>query len=348
MALYIKGMGNISAQQTWDETSFLSDVKSSGNNRFFAVEPDYSTFIDVKQLRRMSRIIRMGVTSSMMALRQAGIAVPDAIITGTGYGCLEDTGIFLTKLIENKEQALPPTPFIQSTHNTIGSQVALLLQCQGYNQTYAHGAFSFESALIDALMHGQDNPSQNILVGGIDEITEYSHAIQSRFGIFKSTNGTPTNAETVTPVIANGEAASFFVVSADKGTNDLAFIEEVVTFYKPDVKQLKDGVTDFLNRHKIKFDFVLTGVSGNGQMDRQLNQVTTDLFQEYDKGNYKHLSGEYPVSTGFATWLAAKIIEGRQVPASVGQTSDGNPLKSILIFNQHFGTHYSLISVRAC
>src|SRR3954470_24014998 len=120
----------------------------------------------------------MGIASASLALQQAHVDVPDSIITGTGYGCLDDTGIFISKMIENKEEALNPTPFIQSTHNTIGSQVALLLQCQGYNQTYAHGAFSFESALLDAVMQANDFADKNILLGGIDEITDISHSIQ--------------------------------------------------------------------------------------------------------------------------------------------------------------------------
>ena len=53
--------------------------------------------------------------------------MPDAIITGTGLGCLEDTEKFLTAMVTNKEEFLTPTSFIQSTHNTVSAQIALLL-----------------------------------------------------------------------------------------------------------------------------------------------------------------------------------------------------------------------------
>ena len=148
MSLFIHGIGNISPQKTWDADLLPDEINKPASDRFYAIEPDYAQFIDAKSIRRMSRIIKLGMGAATIALRQANIKVPDAIITGTGYGCLEDTGTFLAKMIENHEVALNPTPFIQSTHNTIGSQIALLLQCQGYNQTYAHGAFSFESVLI--------------------------------------------------------------------------------------------------------------------------------------------------------------------------------------------------------
>ncbi len=47
--------------------------------------------------------------------------MPGAIITGTALGCLEDTVTFLTRMIELNEELLPPTAFIQSTHNTVAA-----------------------------------------------------------------------------------------------------------------------------------------------------------------------------------------------------------------------------------
>src|SRR5688572_30199929 len=134
MQVYIKGTGNISPQHTWGENLLLSSPLSYSGNRLGCIEPDYGQYIDLKHIRRMSRIIKMGVASAAMALQEAGISRPDGIITATGYGCLDDTAVFLNKMTELNEQALNPTPFIQSTHNTVGSQIALLLQCQGYNQ----------------------------------------------------------------------------------------------------------------------------------------------------------------------------------------------------------------------
>src|SRR5688572_32662280 len=94
MSAYIQGMGNISPQKTWDESRLLAQPLVYAGDRLSCHEPDYSKYIDPKQLRRMSRIIKMGVAAGSMALKNAGIAVPNGIITGTAYGCLEDTGIF--------------------------------------------------------------------------------------------------------------------------------------------------------------------------------------------------------------------------------------------------------------
>jgi len=133
----------------------------------------------------MSRIIRMGVAAAMECLQEAKITKPDAIVTGTAYGCLEDTGLFLTKMVEFNEDLLTPTAFIQSTHNTIGAQIGLMLQCNNYNNAFVHRGFSFESALLDGMMLLKENEVSNVLVGAIDEITNISHAILNLWGLIK-------------------------------------------------------------------------------------------------------------------------------------------------------------------
>ena len=75
------------------------------------------------------------------------VEMPGGIIVGTAYGCLQDTEIFLTTMIEYNEEMFTPTAFIQSTHNTIGAQIGLMLQCHNYNNAFVHSGFSFESAL---------------------------------------------------------------------------------------------------------------------------------------------------------------------------------------------------------
>src|SRR5688572_602889 len=252
MSVYIKGMGNISPQKTWDENGLLDQPLAYMGDKLSCHEPDYSKYIDIKQLRRMSRIIKMGVAAGSMALKQAGVSVPNGIITGTAYGCLDDTGIFLNKMIENKEYALNPTPFIQSTHNTIGSQIALLLQCQEYNQTYTQGAFSFESALLDALLELKDSPLQSLLVGGVDEITPVSHALQKRFGIFKSDGNNLNLFDGRGKGTVNGEGAAYFVLSGEKNSEKQVCIDAVRMLYKPEDAVLKKEIASFLETASLK------------------------------------------------------------------------------------------------
>ena len=72
----------------------------------------------------MSNIIKMGISTSLKALDIAEIQMPGAIIIGTGIGCIYDTAKFLNQLIENEEDLLNPTSFIQSTHNSVAGQLA--------------------------------------------------------------------------------------------------------------------------------------------------------------------------------------------------------------------------------
>lgn len=350
--VYIKGIGNISPQKTWDDDTLLAQPLVYQGNRLAGYEPDYTKYIEPKQLRRMSRIIKMGVTAGSMALKNASLTIPNGIITGTGYGCLEDTGIFLNKMIENKEHALNPTPFIQSTHNTIGSQIALLLQCQGYNQTYTQGAFSFENSLLDAILELGDSPNQSLMVGGVDEITNISHALQTRFGIFRTSSDSNLNLfSSKGKGTLNGEGAAYFVLSGEKSVKDKVCIDAVSTLYKPDDATLQNGIKQLLESTLLKntdVDLVLLGKCGDEKLDAKTEEISKALFAASSVGLFKHLCGEYPTASAFALWLAARVIEENHIPEVVVSRNVNRPIKRVLIYTPYFGTHHSLILLSAC
>jgi len=353
MSLYILGMGNLSPQKTWEDETLLSQAFDYQNQMLTSIEPDYEQWIAPQQLRRMSRIIKMGVTAAKMALQDAGVEVPDAIITGTGYGCMADTNSFLIRMIENQEQALNPTPFMQSTHNTIGSQIALLLQCQGYNQTYTQESFSFETALIDALLHGAENPGQQILVGGVDEITELSHVIQSRFGIFRrSLRSSLDLFRKPGKGTVNGEGAAYFLLSAQRPERGRRVcLEGVRTLYKPSQETLLAETEQLLKASNLRrqdIDIVLSGNSGDTRLDAAATAFCKAAFPSSSIGLFKHLSGEFPTASAFALWLSTRIIEHHHVPDFVIYRDLSRPMRNIIIYNPYFGTHHSLLLIRAC
>jgi 3-oxoacyl-(acyl-carrier-protein) synthase len=352
VSIYIKGMGAISPQQSWNDETLLIQAFDYRGTVLDAVEPDYEQWLDPRQLRRMSRIIKMGITAAFMALRDARVNIPDGIITGTALGCLQDTGIFLTKLVENKEEALNPTPFIQSTHNTIGSYVAMLLQCQGYNQTYAHSAFSFESALLDAMMQLDENAGMRLLVGGVDEITPVSHQIMNRFGIFRKKLASTLNIfRQPRKGTINGEGAAFFVVTGTHDESAIAVIEGVRTFYNADPQRLRDGIEIFVREEGLKpsdVDLVLLGKSGNKRSDIHMDLLAKSIFPRSSVGLFKHLCGEYATASAFAVWLGARILSERNVPEVVVSRQTNRPVQNVLIFNSWFETHHSVILLSTC
>lgn len=134
-------------------------------------DPDWKSMFSVMEARRLSLLMKRALSVSRQTLSQAGIEVPQAVITGTGLGCIENTEKFLRPIAGLSDEPLRPTYFMQSTHNTIGSLIAISLGCHGYNATYSHGAVSFESALLDAFLQIASGELDNALVGAFEEVT---------------------------------------------------------------------------------------------------------------------------------------------------------------------------------
>ncbi|HSY77037.1 MAG TPA: beta-ketoacyl synthase chain length factor [Bacteroidia bacterium] len=354
MKAYIRSAIAISPQKTFNNPAFLDDPAEYRTSRLTSIEPDYSEAIDPRSIRRMSRIIKMSVASALACLKDAGIANPDAIVTGTAYGCLEDTGVFLTNIIQENEEPVTPVAFVQSTHNTIGAQMALLIKCSRYNNTFVSGGASFENALLDALMLLAENNAANILVGGMDEITDMSHTVLSRLGLYKRQPLSNFNLfNTNSKGTINGEGAAFFLLKNTSSPNDLACIDAVATFYKPEAAtELRQLINSFLVSGSIRYsdiDLLILGNNGDSTNDEIYSQLRQSVFNGIPSINYKHLCGEYPTSTAFATWLAANIIKTNTIPVILnqGKTSKGK-INKILIYNHYQNIYHSLILMSSC
>ena len=130
---------------------------------------DYKEYISPKEGRRMGKLMKAATLTSLMALREAGIECPDAIITATANGMLETSEKFLVDMVDNGEETLSPTLFMQSTHNTIGSAIAIRTKCHGYNITYTQGKDSMKWAIRDAERLIRMGKVKTVLVGCHDE-----------------------------------------------------------------------------------------------------------------------------------------------------------------------------------
>jgi len=350
MPLYITGLGNISPQKTWDNNHFLEEVTVVETNYFRSQDPNYKEYIAGDMVRRMSRIIKMGVAAGKICLADSECMMPDAIITGTGLGCIEDTEKFLTNMIRNNEEFLTPTAFIQSTHNTVSSQIALMLKCHNYNFTYVHRGFSFESALLDCFIRIDSGESGTILLGGMDEMTPNTFAILQRLGHYKRkpVNNMDLLKDHTGGAIA-GEGAAFFLLSATPGAKNYAKIEALDTFYKTEPDETPDHISAFLERSGKKIDevdLVLMGMSGDPSNDKGYYDVRNHLFREKPQAWFKHLCGEYMTASSFGLWLAAMILKNGQVPESVRlEGITPGKLDNILIYNHYRNIDHSLMLV---
>src|SRR3954447_19873218 len=95
MEAYIKGMGIISPQKTFATDDFLGEIVEHNALSLPSIEPSYKEFLNPTMARRMARIIKMSIAASSVCFKDAGVEIPDAIMTGTALGCLEDTEKFL-------------------------------------------------------------------------------------------------------------------------------------------------------------------------------------------------------------------------------------------------------------
>ena len=139
-------------------------------------------FVSAGEARRMGKLMKAATISSLKALKAAGIETPDAIITATAFGMLETSEKFLIDMLENGEETLSPTLFMQSTHNTIGSAIAIRTKCHGYNMTYSQGKDSLEWALRDARRLIATGKAKTVLVGCHDEATPLFQDFCRRMG----------------------------------------------------------------------------------------------------------------------------------------------------------------------
>jgi 3-oxoacyl-[acyl-carrier-protein] synthase II len=298
-------------------------------------EPDYNTYIDPKMIRRMSRIVKMGVVSAMVCLKNSDIEMPGAILTATAYGCLEDSSQFLRRMIEFEEKMLSPTAFIQSTHNTVGAQIALLLKCHQYNNTIVHRAFSFENALIESALLLQEG-IPTVLTGAIDENTDDLQRVLSRFGVYRSGSVLP------------GESASFFLLEKEKTAGTLALLKAVKTFYGSlSPEGLQNQILQTLKDNDIsvnEIDLILTAYPNDKKNEN--DQVLNKMSAAIQRFSFPALCGNFPTCSGFGLWLATELLSKQKSPTQ--DLHINFPLKYILILVENDRNHHSLMLLSVC
>jgi hypothetical protein len=248
-------------------------------------------------------------------------------------------------LIEFDEKMLSPTAFIQSTHNTVGAQIALLIKCHNYNNTIVHRSFSFENALMEANLLLEEG-LQHILVGAIDENTRDRQAILSRFGLYRSNQ---KDGDHESANIA-GEGSAFFLLDKEAGKNPLALIRDLLILYKPTENEtVRYSILDFLTNNRTKpdqIDLVLTSHTGNPREDELDDKLLKTVFPDNSFFPFKSLCGDFPTASGFAVWLATCLLNGQKLPSWM--TGVRLPLNNIIIHHRGGKTHHSFILISSC
>jgi 3-oxoacyl-[acyl-carrier-protein] synthase II len=297
--LYIHSAGFIAPEAAPDEPAA----------RLSAREPDYAGIIPPMQLRRMSKAVRMGIGAAKACLDGAGMQRSDAIAVGTAMGCLQDTEVFLQKLVTQEERMLTPTAFIQSTHNTVAGQIALVTGCHGYNTTISQRGHSFEGAVMSAALYLAEHPEHSVLCGGVDELTDTSFTLMQRAGVYTREPYAPDDLFHAAHAGAiAGEGAGFLLLNK-KAEGAKARIARLHLFTERNIAAALKEVDECmaLSEGHILPDALWLGVSGDVRQD-ELYQA---LLKEWsgDVALFKQRTGEW--GTAIATALS-HVVEWPQ------------------------------------
>jgi 3-oxoacyl-(acyl-carrier-protein) synthase len=311
-----------------------------------SIDPNFKNYISPIEARRMGKILKRAVATSKEALNASGLDTVDAIITGTGYGCIENTEFFLDALSTEGEQLLKPTYFMQSTHNTISSLMAIQTKNHGYNVTYAHKGISFDSALQDAWLQFRLGKIESALVGGHDELTETFYHILKKGGMMGKDDERCGEAA-VSVVLASANHYKE-VRRSHPEMKPLCKLSGFEMLHQPTTNTLKDAVKRVLQsagKSLADVDYILTGISGDHGNDVAYIQEAKTLFGDKPLLKYKHLFGESFTASGLGLYVAAQCLKAGRVPASLfvdsKEVSDRQP-KCILLYNRSDGKNCSL------
>jgi len=367
----INSIKQISAQQPLSDEWFNQPVFYS-EPYVRTIDPDYKQFFTPNEARRLGKILKRALLVSRQAMLESGIAIPDAIITGTGLGCIENTEIFLNKLVREGEELLNPTHFMQSTHNTISSLIAIDAKCNAYNTTYAHKGISFECALQDAFIQLKSNKIQNALVGAHDEMTPDYFTLLKKTGYldlrFSDMGyGTEDLSNPMSQIFA-GETAVAMMLSTEKSEKTLCEIEAVekVYFGYEDLKceivrnKIRDKLKSQISNLKIPNpDYIMVGTNGNPENDKIYFENCAQLFPNVPLLQYKHIFGEGYTAPALGVYTAAVCLQKGEIPkylmcdfkntkqnspkSQISNLKISNPTSKILCYNHFEGKNHTFI-----
>ena len=324
---FVNSLAQVSCQKPLSDEWFDSPCLYS-EDYVRVQEPDTKGLIVPSEARRMSKILKRTVSTAITALNNSEVEHPDAIITGTGMGCMENSEKFLIDLSRFGENYLKPTLFMQSTHNTISSLIAIILKCHGYNNTYSHKGISFESALLDAWIQIRAGSIRNALIGAHDEVTPFMDLVLER-----------THPE----YSFVSEASVSAILTDNPGTNNICEVADVRLFHKPDMDELANLLDSHLD------NVLLLGVNGNALNDRPYEDLLKVLSYTPHTLQYKHIFGENFSASAIGFYVGVKILEKQIIPSFLswnnGNGFAGN-LEGITILNQSDDTVWSLIRLK--
>ena len=284
---YIHSFRTISVLDSFSN-GILSDIYSGST---IIQEPDYSKLIPATFLRRISKVLKLGVSAAISTSENKKL---DGIIVASGQGCYSSSIDFINEYMNSITDSISPTAFILSTNNTIAGHIALILSCKEYNTTYVNKGMSFENAMIDAMILSAEK-KEDILVGGVDEWVNI-------FELRKETN-------VQFPEYWIGEGASFFILNSK--SKDALAVVKLCSMVSNVSSNIDEAIYNLLEINNLaKPDLILYGNSfvNEHSLRRDILNIRTINYSEY--------CGIYFTNSAFGLQMGIEILNSTSFTTS--------------------------------
>ena len=351
--VFIQAASQISNQMPLSEQWFDQPVFPTVANSD-SQEADYSKYISPMVARRMGKLFKRAIATAVDVMDKGKMEQVDAIITGTGLGCIEHTEKFLNAMLDNDEECLPPTHFMQSTHNTISSQIALHLKCHGYNCTYSHRGTSFDNSLLDALTQMHLGDIHSAMVCGHEEMTPAYFEMLGKIGYWKEGQFDEKTLRRHDSIGSFSGSCSVNLLLSDTANDEtMCAIQSIDLLFKPSQQQLQEALQQRLAQLNISIEdisAVVMGLSGD--------QANDEVYLNFARQNcpdtpvvwYKHIFGESYCASAFGVYTAAVMLQRQNIPAHLMYSTPQTAIKPkyILVYNHFQNKDHSLILLSSC
>jgi hypothetical protein len=340
--LYIVDHRCISPQKSFGVTDLDQPVVSHAG-KLLAIEPPLEG-VAPGMLRRMSKAVRMSLGAGLPLLREHET---DGIIIGTAYGGMDNCIKFLNQIIDYEEGLLTPGDFVQSTPNAIAGQLSLATKNQKYNITHVHYGLAFENALMDAMMLLHENPRNQYLVGGVDEISTYNYNIDRLAGWYNPAFSSEHLFDRQTTGTVAGEGSAMFLAGLSPGVSNIR-LEAVEIFHATDVEKVAKWFGETIGSTSVETGegtLFFSGENGDIRMD-PFNLACEKIIPDLPVIRFKQLCGDYPTASAFALWLACEVLQVQKIPKDLIKTGIiPKTIDTIIIYNNYQGRQHSFIRV---
>lgn len=339
--VYVNQFAQISVQEPFSAEWTENSKKYSGQKLVEIINPDYKKYFSSSVLRRNGNLLQRAMLVAKIALENADLQNVDAVITGTGLGAVENTELFLKQLVYSGEDFLKPSYFMQSTHNTASSVIAMFLKCNGYNSTYCQKGLSFESAVLDAYLQISNQTIKNAFVGGFDEVSPDYFTILEKSGYLGGTSTGFAASASVGGVLSD--------IKTEKTVCKIAAVNMV---YRPTDKDLKQIFSETLADSNININdltAVMIGINGNKTNDEIYYKNIEMLGLKCPKLQYANIFGECYTASAYGFYAAVECFKANEIFKTLTINSDSikNP-ENILLYRQYDNKNHCFILLQKC